>query len=122
MLLLGMAASLLPATAQKNYYDTDVPSFEKLAEQDSVIVLDARTMQEYKDGHIKGSVLIDFKDPDHLKKATDLLTKSKHIAIYCRSGRRSSAFAYQLAAEGYKVTNLQGGILAWQAQGKSVVK
>lgn len=120
--LLGLAANIFAANAQKNYYDTDVPSFEKLSESDSVIVLDVRTLQEYKEGHIKGSVQIDFRDPDHLRKATDILTKNKHIAIYCRSGRRSSAFAYQLASEGYKVTNLQGGILAWQAQGKSIVK
>ncbi len=117
-LLLGISS----AFAQKNYKDTDVNGFENLIASDTVIILDVRTNQEYKEGHIKGSILIDFKDPDHLKKAVDLLKKEKHIAIYCRSGRRSSAFAYQLASEGYKVTNLYGGILSWQAQGKAIGK
>ena len=119
---LGLLIGSLSACAQKNYNDTDVMGFEKLIEKDSVIVLDVRTQSEFKEGFIKGAVQIDFKDPDHLNKAKDLLNKNKHIAIYCRSGRRSSAFAYQLAAEGYRVTNLYGGILAWQQQGKTLSK
>lgn len=121
-LIMTLLLGITSAFSQKNYKDTDANGFEALIASDSVVVLDVRTINEYKEGHIKGSVLIDFKDPEHLAKATDLLKKEKHIAIYCRSGRRSSAFAYQLANEGYKVTNLFGGILSWQAQGKAIEK
>ena len=114
--LLGIAS----ANAQKNYRDLDAPGFEQLIASDTIILVDCRTKAEFKEGHIKGAVLLDFKDPDHVAKAVDLLNKNKHVAIYCRSGRRSSAFAYQLANEGYKVTNLYGGILQWQSQGKAL--
>ncbi|MBQ4034258.1 MAG: rhodanese-like domain-containing protein [Paludibacteraceae bacterium] len=115
-LLLGVAS----ANAQKNYRDLDVKGFEELIATDTIVLVDCRTVNEYKDGHIKGAVLLDFKDPNHVAKAMDLLNKEKHVAIYCRSGRRSSAFAFQLANQGYKVTNLYGGILMWQANGKEI--
>ena len=40
------------------------------------------------------------------------------VAVYCRGGRRSLAAAEQFAAQGCKVYNLDGGILAWQKAGK----
>lgn len=120
-IITGLFLSI-SAFAQKNYTDVNVNDFEKLISSDTVVVLDVRTSTEFSQGHLKKAIIIDYNDANHLQKAMDILNKNKRIAIYCRSGRRSSAFAYQLASQGYRVTNLYGGILAWQAQGKAVEK
>ena len=55
-----------------------------------------------------------------MEKAKAGLEKSKKIAVYCRSGRRSANAARRLAAEGFQCVNLKGGIMAWKDAGKPV--
>ena len=102
------------ACAQANYENTDVKGFAKLMEDANVVVLDVRTAEEFKEGHLEGAVNIDQAQSDFIQKAKEALPANKTIAIYCRSGRRSASAAGKLAAEGYKVVNLKGGILAWK--------
>lgn len=45
----------------------------------------------------------------------DKISHDKPVVIMCRSGKRSSVALYQLEQQGYtNLSNLQGGILAWQ--------
>lgn len=41
------------------------------------------------------------------------LPDDKNIVIICRSGNRSGQACHYLMSQGYKVTNLDGGMLAW---------
>ena len=107
--LLGMTT----ACGQKNYEDVDVAGFAELIADSTVIVLDVRAADEFRDGHIEGAVNIDVKESDFLEKAKAMLPSGKTIAVYCRSGRRSANACNQLSAEGYKTFNLKGGIIAW---------
>ena len=107
--VLGMTT----ACGQKNYEDVDVAGFAELITDSTVIVLDVRTADEFRDGHIEGAVNIDVKESDFLEKAKAMLPSGKTIAVYCRSGRRSANACNQLSAEGYKTVNLKGGIIAW---------
>jgi rhodanese-related sulfurtransferase len=107
--VLGMTT----ACGQKNYEDVDVAGFAELIADSTVIVLDVRTADEFRDGHIEGAVNIDVKESDFLEKAKAMLPSGKTIAVYCRSGRRSANACNQLSAEGYKTFNLKGGIIAW---------
>ena len=107
--VLGMTT----ACGQKNYEDVDVAGFAELIADSTVIVLDGRTADEFRDGHIEGAVNIDVKESDFLEKAKAMLPSGKTIAVYCRSGRRSANACNQLSAEGYKTFNLKGGIIAW---------
>ena len=107
--VLGMTT----ACGQKNYEDVDVAGFAELIADSTVIVLDVRTADEFRDGHIEGAVNIDVKESDFLEKAKAMLPSGKTIAVYCRSGRRSANACNQLSAEGYKTVNLKGGIIAW---------
>lgn len=116
------------------YSTVGVDEFEQLiAQKDSVVVLDVRTRNEYKEGHLRDAVLIDVKTDSFMMAARQLLpppatqndtvgTNAKTIAVYCRSGRRSAMAAEMLAAEGYKMVNLDGGILAWEKAGKEIVR
>jgi adenylyltransferase/sulfurtransferase len=42
--------------------------------------------------------------------------KDREILVHCKLGGRSSQAAAVLAANGYRVTNLEGGIVAWAKQ------
>ena len=105
---------LTTACGQANYENTDVKGFAALTNDPNVVVLDVRTAEEYKEGHLEWALNIDQAQSDFMEKAKATLPKGKTIAVYCRSGRRSANAAGRLAAEGYKAVNLKGGILAWK--------
>ena len=117
--LLAMLG-LTTACGQANYKDSDVKEFAELTEDVNVVVLDVRTANEFKEGHLEGALNIDQEQSDFIQKVKAALPADKTIAIYCRSGRRSASAAQRLAAEGYKVVNLKGGILAWSKAEKPV--
>ena len=108
------ALGLTSACGQQNYENVDVKGFSALMEEPNITLLDCRTADEYKEGHIEGALNIDQKQGDFVEKAKAALSKDKKIAIYCRSGRRSADAAGKLAAEGFQCVNLKGGILAWK--------
>lgn len=108
------------ACGQQPYTDMNVDDFDRLIAQPDVQLLDVRSQAEYDEGHIAGARLADVKLDGFIEKAATMLDTSRTVAVYCRSGRRSASAAKQLAAHGYKVVNLNGGILAWQSQGMAV--
>ncbi|MBP5337988.1 MAG: rhodanese-like domain-containing protein [Prevotella sp.] len=105
---------LTSACGQGNFENTDVEGFAVLVADTNVVVLDVRTADEFKDGHIQGAILIDQNQSDFVEKAKTALPIYKKIAIYCRSGRRSANAAGKLSDIGYKCVNLKGGIIAWK--------
>lgn len=77
------------------------------------LVLDVRTPSETAQGVIAGARLIPL---DTLAQRARELPKNQPIVCVCRSGRRSATACKQLAALGFgDVTNLSGGMHAWQA-------
>lgn len=119
--LMTFAASCLAGCGQKEFRTVDADEFEKAISTDSVQVVDVRTKAEFDEVHIASDKIInmDMKQPDFMQRATEELDKNKTVAVYCRSGRRSAEAAGWLAEKGFKVIDLKGGILDWQAKGKS---
>lgn len=99
-----------------------VDEFQTLIADPAVQLLDVRTQEEFDDGHIAGAILVDVNDSTFVEKAMAVLDPQREVAVYCRSGRRSARAANLLAARGLKVTNLTGGVMAWQDAGKALVK
>ena len=90
------------------------------ADTNSTVVLDVRTKKEYSDGHIPGSVLIDFNSDDFDKELAKL-DKNKTYLVHCASGGRSARACKKMDQLGFKkVYNLQGGMGAWEKAGKPV--
>ena len=102
------------ACSQQDYKNMDVNQFAELTTNENVQLVDVRTAEEFAEGHIDGALNIDVKLNDFLQKAKEQLDVNKPVAVYCRSGRRSANAASILAKEGFKVTNLSGGIVAWK--------
>jgi len=113
-ILLGMLGiHVNTACSQRSFSDADVSTFASLIKGEGVQLIDVRTTDEYGEGHLEGALNIDYKSDDFKATALATLDKSRPVALYCRSGRRSAAAADILAAEGFTVTNLLGGITAW---------
>lgn len=74
-------------------------------------VLDARRKAEFVEGHMPGA---------HNIAHTRLLSRlsevpvDRPVLVHCRSGARSARACSLLQKHGYDVTNLAGGILAWE--------
>ena len=81
------------------------------AESDYIIV-DARTEEEYAEGHIPGAILIpEYEIADRAQ--SELPDKDQLILVYCRSGRRSKIASQALADLGYTNVKEFGGIIDW---------
>lgn len=124
LFLLAMLGLNGCMNAQNNsqYTNMDVEQFANYIANDSVQLVDVRTPEEYAGGHIENSKNIDVYNPDFIDVATKTLDKSRPVAVYCRSGKRSADAAQKLTDKGYEVTNLMGGIIAWTDNNKPTQK
>ena len=110
------------AAALTVFSNVNVDEFQALIADSSMQLLDVRTPEEYDEGHIAGATLVDVNDSSFIERAVAVLDKQRPVAVYCRSGRRSARAANLLVAQGFQVTNLNGGVMAWRDAGKSLVK
>ncbi len=86
------------------------------------VIIDIRTPQEYKAGHIPNAINIDYYSPT-FKEKLDKLDKSKTYLIYCRTGHRTGNTMPVMKELGFqKVYEIRGGITAWASKGYPVVK
>ena len=77
------------------------------------IIIDARTQEEYEEGHIPGAILIPEYEIAN-RAETELPDKDQLILVYCRSGRRSKIAAEELLKLGYTNVKEFGGIIDWE--------
>ncbi|GAB3911936.1 hypothetical protein GCM10028803_54380 [Larkinella knui] len=71
-------------------------------------LVDVRTPEEYREGHLVNATNIDFKAPD-FKTQIGQLDKKKTVYLYCRSGNRSGKAADTLQVLGFKTAYNLGG-------------
>lgn len=89
---------------------------------DTILLIDIRTPQEYRSGHLKNAVNINYFDSAFLQKM-NALDKSKDVYIYCKSGNRSGSAVRKLEDSGFpKIYDLKGGILNWNKNKLEIVK
>ena len=125
ILASGCGGSKESSQPQGSLKTVGCAEFEKIiTETQGVRLIDVRTAKEFAEGHLAGAENKDvnqggFGDDMELRKGRKACNV---IAVYCRSGKRSLKAANILAAKGFTVYDLGGGILAWQREGKEVVK
>jgi rhodanese-related sulfurtransferase len=97
---------------KSEYKKISAEEAKKIIEVEDVVILDVRTGEEYKEGHIKDSVLLPVTEiPDKVKNI--IPDKETKILVYCRSGNRSATAAKTLLDMGYKNVIDFGGINSW---------
>lgn len=102
------------------YNDHSIPyiSPEEIYHSSNTLwLLDAREMEEYRVSHLPNAHYIGHKDFSEKKLEQFLPNKEVPIVVYCSIGVRSEKIGKQLKALGYtNVKNLYGGIFEWVNQ------
>lgn len=74
------------------------------------ILIDVRSPQEYKEGHLEGSINFPLYDLER-KYNSKLQNKNNTIILYCQSGSRSKRALKILKEQGYtSVYQIEGGL------------
>ena len=97
--------------------------FDQAIKSGEYKLIDMRTIDEYEKGHIKGSSQIDFYETQKFFSYLDTLDKNGKYLLYCGSGNRSGQALNTMEQEGFKnVSDLAGGIRAWEAERYPIAK
>lgn len=124
---LGLCALLIACDGNKNDKTTssktvNTETFSKETNESDVQIIDVRTPEEFAQGHIENAVNINIMD-NNFETEISKLDKSKKTLVYCKSGGRSSDAAQKLSSMGFEnISNLEGGLLAWQNAGLKVIQ
>jgi len=78
------------------------------------ILLDVRTPQEYREGHILGSKNVPLQTIDKISSVAD--NENIPLYVYCYSGSRSRQAVSALQDMGYTNVRNIGGIAAYQGK------
>ena len=121
--LLTLSACAVPAAAAVTPAPTATAAVEykkisaadakaRMDSEDTIVILDVRTQEEYDAGHIPGAILV--PNETIVDKQPELLPDlDAEILVYCRSGNRSAQAAKKLIAIGYTNVVDFGGIIDW---------
>lgn len=86
-------------------------ALKEMAELPEAKLVDVRTTEEYRMGHVPGSISLPL---DSLGRAQKLFPKmDTPLYIYCQSGARSRAACQALKQMGYLKVNDAGGIMSY---------
>lgn len=83
---------------------------EKAKNTPNSVILDVRTEQEYRSGHVPGSKNIPLDKID-----TVSIPKDRPLFVYCLSGARAGNACSVLQRKGYNATNI-GGISGYKGK------
>lgn len=105
-----MSASELPS----------VPAAELPADlTEPVVLLDVRENEEWQHGHAPGAIHIPMAEvPSRIGE----IDAEAELYVVCKAGGRSLRVVEYLAQIGYEATNVDGGMAAWQAAGRPIVR
>lgn len=94
----------------------------KIIAEGKTVVVDVRTSDEFKDGHIKGAKNIDILSDDFESQLAKL-DKTQPTLVHCQSGGRSMRALKVFEKLGFEhLIHLDEGFGGWEAAGKPVEK
>jgi len=108
----------------RSWIDFSVPiisckELSAIKDDESVILLDARELNEYNTSHIPGAKHIGYNK--FKKKDLENLDKDSKVIVYCSIGYRSEKIGEKLKDLGFgQVYNLYGSIFEWANQGNQL--
>jgi len=123
-LTLAQAADKPPnnRTDETVVHHVNPEAAQKLVAENKMVVLDIRTPEEFKAGHIAGATNINFRAADFAKQI-GALSKDKTYLLHCASGNRSTQSLPVFKQHEFKsLYHLDGGMKAWEKAGLPVAK
>ena len=91
---------------------------EQCNETPGAVLLDVRTRQEYRQGHIPGSINIPLQEISGIAAAAG--EKDAQLFVYCHSGARSRRAVEELRRMGYLHAKNIGGMAAYTGKVETV--
>jgi rhodanese-related sulfurtransferase len=85
--------------------------------EDGAQLIDVRADHEWEAGRIGGASHIEL---DTLTDRIGEIDRERPVVLYCRADNRSDMAAAALAADGFDVSSLAGGIEAWVEAGEPI--
>ncbi len=112
VLMLFAMFMLLTGCSQSEYTIEPEEAKERLENDDSIVLLDVRTLDEFNEEHITDAELLTLFDleSDMESRYPD---KTQTFFVYCRSGSRSADAIQILSNLGYEDIHDLGGIINW---------
>jgi len=111
--LLALVVHLIADPGGK--FGVDPAGATALINHHDALVVDVRSMGEYKGGHIVNARNIPLKELDNSLKQLEK-HRQKPILAVCQSGSRSASACRKLRKLGFEqVKNLRGGMMAWES-------
>lgn len=110
-----------------NLYAIELLTVKELKEEleqtdQTLILLDVRTIEEFNSGKIKNSINIPH---DLLLSDPNLIAgyKNETVVVYCRSGKRAALVLDRLSDEGFRtLIDIDGDMLAWNSANLPIEK
>ncbi|MBF0237975.1 MAG: rhodanese-like domain-containing protein [SAR324 cluster bacterium] len=119
VVILGIGLALFSVPPSNVQYVTSQDALALMQTnqgRNDFVLLDLRTPDEYRRGHIPGARLLDFNDAGFDDWLMDL-DKNKTYLILCQSGYRSNKAASMMSSMGFThVYNMGGGMDEWAGQ------
>ena len=131
ILILGLSgcgdqsAEVVPAASEEDQAEAEVQLLDAASAatflaENSPIIIDVRTQEEFAAGYIAGATLIDISSAGFVD-AISALDRSATYFVYCRSGNRSATATSTMVELGFtSVIELDGGIVSWAAAGNDI--
>lgn len=132
ILMLGLAlatvtigpvrAANVAARQQPVIKDVSVAEAEKIIQETNVVVLDVRTPNEFRAGHIRGATNVNFYDRS-FREQLQSLDKSRKYLVHCAVGGRSAKAVKSMQELGFtNIYHLEAGMKGWENAKKPVVR
>jgi rhodanese-related sulfurtransferase len=96
----------------------DVPTVSADTVPDDAVLLDVREPDEWVAGHVEGAVHVPM---NAVPAALDRLDRDDQIVVLCKVGSRSARVTAWLNQQGFRASNLDGGLIAWAGAGRPLV-
>lgn len=109
---VNMAGFIIENIAKGQLKQWHLEDVKKLPGDDSVTLLDVRTVREYANGHIEGFRNIPV---DELRERICEIDPGKPVYVICQSGLRSYIATRILVGNGFEAYNFSGGFRYYDA-------
>jgi phage shock protein E len=120
--IIAVFSTITFAQGQQLKQVTSKEAAQMLKSEKNLVVLDVRTAEEFKDGHIKGALNIDIRQPDAFVKIDKLNRNAKYI-VHCRTNHRSQIAVDHMVQKGFKtIIQIMDGYEGWSQNSLPVVK
>ncbi len=120
--LFGAMGLLAFTEGQKGGKSVTIHDATRMINKEDAVILDIRSKNEFKTGHILSSINITASEID--KRMSELNEhKEKPVIVVCNLGQTSSAVTKKLHNAGFSnVARMKGGITEWKGNNLPVVK